>query len=242
MKALLMSSSKCGDMGYLEHAEPQFRKLFGSDAKDILFIPYAAVNFSFDQYEDTVQTALGKFGYRIYSIHKMADPISAVLNAQAIAIGGGNSFALLHRLYANKLVDIISHRVKVDKIPYIGWSAGSNVATPSIRTTNDMPIIAPPSLRALNLVPFQINPHFISGKPAGHNGETREERLFEFLALNSKEEVLALYEGSALYRTGDKLEILGDKAGILFKQGGEIVKLSAGVEFDINEIQGAEYV
>lgn len=234
-KVLIMSSSRMGSMGYLEHAENQFRTLLGHDPVEILFIPYAAVSFSFDKYETMAGEPLAKLGYRLTSIHQCADPRAAVENAAALAVGGGNTFALLKRLYDNQLVDIIRQRVEAG-MPYVGWSAGGNVAGPSVRTTNDMPIVEPPTLKALNLVPFQTNPHFISGKPVGHNGESREERLQEFLDINPNEELLALPEGTALYCEGDQGTVMGEAGVLWFRQNKVVEKLADKHRFALNSI------
>ena len=237
-RALLMSSSRMGSMGYLEHADAQLRTLLGTGPVEVLFIPFAAVSSSFDAFEKRVQPAFSRLGYGLTSIHHFSDPLVAVRNAQAIAVGGGNTFALLTRLYQAGIVELISERVNAGELPYVGWSAGSNVATPTIRTTNDMPIVQPPSFNALNIAPFQINPHFISGKTAGHNGESREDRLNEFLAFNPQEQLLALYEGSALYIEGVRGRILGEKEGLWFKAPDNIEKIAPDVPFDLSMIQG----
>ncbi|CAI1891013.1 Peptidase E [Serratia quinivorans] len=236
-KVLLMSSSRQGNQGYLEHAGEQIHALLQHQGQQVLFVPYAAVTFSFDDYEARVKPVFGALGYGVNSIHRAADPLAAVNAAQAIAIGGGNTWALLRRMYDADLVAAIRSRV-LEGVPYIGWSAGSNVACPTIRTTNDMPIIAPPTFDALNLVPFQINPHFISGKPPGHNGETREERLAEFLAINPQENLLALPEGSALLVEDDRAKVLGEQGGIIFTLQGDR-KLPVGQPFDLSSINGA---
>jgi len=122
--------------------------------------------------------------------------------------------------------------------PYVGWSAGGNVACPTIRTTNDMPIVQPPSLRALDIVPFQVNPHFVSGKPVGYNGESREERLAEFLDINSPEQVFALPEGSALYSDGENGKVLGDRGALHFVDKNTIINLHENEIFPLTRIVG----
>ena len=216
-KALLMSSSRKGNLGYLEHAAEQIHAVLQHQGQQVLFIPYAAVTFGFDEYLSRVQPVFEGLGYGIGSIHHEKNPLAAIEKAEAIAIGGGNTWALLARLYEQKIVAAI--RARVDEgTPYIGWSAGSNVANPTIRTTNDMPIIEPPSFTALGIIPFQVNPHFISGKPVGHNGESREERLEEFLAMNPSENLMALPEGSALLVEGKQGRILGEPGALHFKR------------------------
>ena len=234
-RLLLMSSSRKGNMGYLEHAPEQFATILDGHVKKIVFIPYAAVSFGFDQYEQMVQPVFEKLGVEIHSIHQFDNAQKAVESADAVAVGGGNTFALLTRLYQNGLVEALKDLVG-NGLPYMGWSAGTNVACPTIRTTNDMPIVAPPSLNALSLVPFQINPHFISGKPAGHNGESREERLNEFTAYNQNEAVLAIREGSALYVEGENARLMGEEGALIFKHGQQETDLLPGSVLTLGKI------
>ncbi len=203
----------------------------------MLFVPFAGVTFSFDTYEGMVKPVFETLGYALESIHHSGDPLRAVEQAEAIAVGGGNTFALLKRMYDAGIVDAIRARVRAGT-PYVGWSAGSNVACPTIRTTNDMPIAQPPSLRALGLVPFQINPHFISGKPAGHNGESREERLAEFLHINAPEQVFALPEGSALFSDGTRGTVLGERHALWFPAEGKVETIREGETFPLSQITG----
>ena len=235
-RLLLMSSSRKGSMGYLEHATDQFNALLQGKIKTVLFVPYAGVTFSYDEYESRVKPVYAKLGVELTSIHHFADPVKAVEQAESIAVGGGNTFALLKRLYDNKLVELVHARVNAG-LPYMGWSAGTNVACPTIRTTNDMPVVQPLSLNAFNLVPFQINPHFISGKPAGHNGETREERLEEFLVMNPTEAVLAIREGSAVYVEGDKASLLGELDALIFRSG-KVETVAPNASFPLKHING----
>lgn len=217
-RLLLLSSSKAGDTGYLDHAKPlidDFLKANATPVKRVLFIPFAGVGKSFDAYLEQVRPAFNAIGLAVEGIHESADPLQAVHQAEAIAVGGGNTFALVKRLYDAHLLTAIHQRVS-EGTPYIGWSAGSNIAGPTLCTTNDMPIVEPPSFQTLGLVPFQINPHFLSGRPAGHNGESREERLNEYLALNPDALVVALREGTALWREGDTLRLVGAFDGLTF--------------------------
>ncbi len=234
-RLLLMSSSRKGNIGYLEHASEQFATILDGQVKKVVFIPYAAVSFSFDQYEQMVQPVFEKLGVEIRSVHQFENAQKAIESADAVAVGGGNTFALLTRLYQNGLVDVLPELVN-NGLRYIGWSAGTNVACPTIRTTNDMPIVAPPSLHALSLVPLQINPHFISGKPVGHNGESREERLNEFTAYNTEEAVLAIREGSALYVEGNNARLMGDESALIFKHGQQETELASGSVFEWQNI------
>jgi dipeptidase E len=215
MNLLLLSSSRVDNTAYLEHAENHIKQHLGTNITEVLFVPYAGIAVGFDQYQQMVEKAFGKFGYQLKSLHQFTDLIQAVNNAQAIVVGGGNTFCLLKSLQDNQLIEAITKKVK-QGTPYIGWSAGSNIATPSIRTTNDMPIVEPKSFNALNLVPFQINPHYIDGNPPGHNGETREMRLNEFLVINPNSKIVGIPEGTGLKISNNKLTYLGDKQGYLF--------------------------
>ncbi len=236
-RLLLMSSSRRGDMGYLEHAGGQIRLLFQDEIRQVLFIPYAAVACSFDTYEDTVRRVFAALGVEAVSVHRFPNARKALEKAAGLVVGGGNTFALLYRLYGNGLVEAVRERVEAG-MPYLGWSAGTNVACPTIRTTNDMPVLWPPSPAAFDLVPFQINPHFIFGKPAGHNGESREERLAEYLAANPGESVLALCEGSALHVEGDTAILLGGVAAPLFRPGGVVETIADNENFRLDRING----
>ena len=236
-RILLMSSSRKDQLGYLEHAAEQIHALLKHEPRKVLFVPFAAVTFSFDSYEDLVKPVFDRLGYQLESIHRSENPLAAIERADAIAIGGGNTFALLKRMYDAGIVDEIRAKVLAGT-PYVGWSAGSNVACPTIRTTNDMPVVQPPTLRALGLVPFQVNPHFISGKPVGHNGESREERLAEFLAINAPEHVFALPEGSALYSDGTHGTVLGERHALHFLGDGRIETLRENETFALSRITG----
>ncbi len=218
-KLLLLSSSRENQSGYLEHALEMIKTHLGT-IDELLFIPYAGVSISYDQYTEMVQTALAPQGIKVVGIHTLPNPQQAIKAAQAIAVGGGNTFHLLHQLYEQELIEVIQEKVN-EGMPYIGWSAGSNVAGLSIRTTNDMPIIEPKSFKALALVDFQINPHYTNYNPPGHNGETRAQRLAEFMVLNPQMPIVAIVEGTALRRQGDSLHLIGDKQGYLFKAGNQ---------------------
>jgi dipeptidase E len=232
MNLLLLSSSRVDDTDYLEHAASNIKTHLGESITEVLFIPYAGVSNDFDTYESIVSKAFNKFGYQISSIHHFDDPKKAISQAQAIAVGGGNTFCLLNSLYKNDLMDCIRKRLQ-QGIPYIGWSAGSNIVAPSIRTTNDMPIVEPPSFNALSLVPFQINPHYIDGNPPGHNGETREMRINEFLNVNSNTTVIGIPEGTALKLTQNKLMFISDKPGFQFTkvQGKQTIEPNSDLSY-----------
>ncbi len=218
MRLLLLSNSTNPGHGYLEHARSWLAAFLGEDIKRVLFVPYAGVTVSWDDYASKVRETFEALGYRLDSIHDAADPVDAVANAEAIAIGGGNTFRLLQQLYAQKLTEPIVERVQ-GGMPFMGWSAGSNVAGPTICTTNDMPIVEPPTFEALGLVPFQINPHYTDAHPPGHQGETRADRLAEFIELNRNATVAAMPEGTALRIDGKLMDWLGAKQLRVFQYG-----------------------
>ncbi|WP_026374522.1 dipeptidase PepE [Aestuariibacter salexigens] len=208
----MLSSSRRGNEEYLEHAVAMFHAHLG-DVKRAIFVPFAGVSIGWDDYTDKVQRALPDLEIR--GLHQCADKQQAVMDADAIMVGGGNTFNLLNELYVNNLIEPLK-KVALRGTPYIGWSAGSNICGNSIRTTNDMPIIQPPSFEALNLVPFQLNPHYTDYIPPGHNGETRAERISEFCTLEPNMPVIGIREGTALQRKGDSLTLLGAEAGVMF--------------------------
>ncbi len=217
-RLLLLSNSKNYGQAYLDHAEAEIKDFFGSEIQRILFVPFAAVRLSYDDFTGLVRKRLKRMGYAVDGLHKARDPERAVREAEAIAVGGGNTFHLLRGLYEAGVIETIRARVAAG-MPYIGWSAGSNVACPTIRTTNDMPIVEPPQFAALNLVPFQINPHYTDFHPPGHQGETREERLLEFAFANPTVTVVGLREGCLLRVEGKRLRLIGDKPARLFRCG-----------------------
>lgn len=225
-KLLLLSASREGQTDYLEHALPMMDSFLPSSVKEILFIPYAGFALGYDAYEAKVNQAMQGINRKVVSIHRFDDPVKAVENAQAIAIGGGNTFYLLKQLYDNELVDAIRKKVSAGT-PYIGWSAGSNMAGLTICTTNDMPIVQPRSFNALALVPFQINPHYTDYQPPNHNGETRAERIYEYTRANPHRYVVGIPEGTALERQGGQLYLRGTKDGLIFRDGEGIKSIKA---------------
>jgi dipeptidase E len=227
-RLLLISNSTNAGETYLSWPRPYITAfLEGTGVKDILFVPYAGVNLadesvekSYDIYEQKVQKVFRELGYGIYSIHREKDPVDAVRKANAIAVGGGNTFHLVYMLHKLDLVDIIRERT-LDGLHYMGWSAGANVACPSLRTTNDMPIIQPASFDTLNLVSFQINPHYLDANPEGHGGETRQQRIEEFLAVNRDVTVIGLREATLIQVEGEKMELKGSRPMRVFKYARE---------------------
>lgn len=215
---LLLSSSRTSGAGFLEHAESFIRGCLGPAVKSVLFIPYAGVSHDYSQMTEKTAKVLDRFGYRLSSIHTAADPVAAVEEAEAVAVSGGNTFRLLALVQRHGLLAPLRARAQAG-MPYIGWSAGSNLACPTIRTTNDMPIVWPDSCDGLGLIPFQINPHYSELLPPEHQGETRDDRLREFMQLNPGIPVLGLREGSALRLVGGKLALLGGLDAKLFQDG-----------------------
>jgi dipeptidase E len=166
----------------------------------------------------------------VIGLHAVEDPRSAVEEAEVLFIGGGNSFRLLSALWRLRLIEPIRCRVQAGELRFIGSSAGTNMACPSLRTTNDMPIVQPPSFEALGLIPFQINPHFVDADPSTtHRGETREDRLLEFLEENDVA-VLGLREGSWLRRRGDTLHLHGVAGARLFQRGAVALPFEPGAD------------
>ena len=229
--ALLISASSYQDTGYLRHCKNWVKDFLGESGKEeILFIPYAGVRRTNDEYEQKVIDRLKN--KNIKSIHHYEDKISAIKNANSIAVGGGNTFMLLYTLHKLNLIEPIKEAV-ANGTKYFGWSAGANIAGKTMMTTNDMPIIMPKSFDSLNIFPYQINPHFISGKLAGHNGESREERLEEFLIANPKDTIYALPEGTALLIEGSEAEVIGHSEILKFEYQKEIEKIEVGTKFKI---------
>lgn len=218
MRLLLISNSTNPGEPYLEYPKNKIKEFLGDLPVRALFIPYAAVTFTYDEYEKKVSERFGDIGHSIVSIHHFNDRAAAVNESSAIIIGGGNTWMLLKMLRDNNLIEIIRRKV-LSGTPYIGWSAGSNVACPTIRTTNDMPITEPDSFESLNLIPFQINPHYTDANPAGHAGETREQRIGEFIEINPQIFVAGLREGTMLIREGEKITLIGSRTVRIFKNG-----------------------
>jgi dipeptidase E len=215
MRLLLLSNSKNYGKGYLEHAEGLIKDFLGTRVQKVLFVPFAAVRVSYDQFAATVRRRFEQLGYGLESVHAVPDPKAAVAAAQALVVGGGNTFHLLARLYEAELLDGIRASARAGT-PYIGWSAGANIAGPSIKTTNDMPIVQPPSFDALGLIPFQLNPHYTDDVVPNHAGETRAERLIEFTVANPGVPVVGLREGSALRVEDSAMELIGEKKARVF--------------------------
>jgi dipeptidase E len=227
MTLLLLSNSTAPGRRYLEHAHDAIREVL-DDRTSLVFVPFALADH--DAYTDTVRTALEPLGIEVTGAHE-GPTRELVANAPALFVGGGNTFRLVKALHDLDLVSAIREAVG-GGAPYIGSSAGTNVATPSLRTTNDMPIVQPPSFETLGLVPFQINPHYLDADPAStHQGETREERLTQFLEENDVP-VLGMREGTWLRVEPDGTSRLGggDAGARVFHRGGAPVEVATGAD------------
>lgn len=228
-RLLLLSNSTMPGTSFFTWPRPHAKEFLGKSVQEIVFIPFAAVTLSFDAYEEAVTRAFDSMGFRVRSVHKVHDAKALVKEAQAVVVGGGNTFALLTRIYEADLLGAIREKV-LRGTPYIGWSAGANLACPTLKTTNDMPVVMPPSFEALNLVPFQINPHYHELKFENQGGETRKERIEEFLLLNPGSKVIGLPEGMLIQREGDKMKIAGDGTAKLYAGPKSITDLRPGTD------------
>lgn len=228
MELLLLSNSTMPGESFFQWPRPVISS-FLEGKRRIAFVPFAAAEEQQDAYVEKVAPVFAEMGVELVSLHRAADPVQLLSKVDAVAVGGGNSFLLTRALYRTGLMRAIAERVKKG-LPYIGWSAGANVACPTIMTTNDMPIVEPPSLRTMHLVPFQINPHFTEDGIPGHGGESREQRIAEFLVANPSMHVVGLREGSLLHVKDKRIALIG-KPMKLFRSGKQSQVVLAGREF-----------
>lgn len=226
MKLLLISNSTNAGEEYLRYPLPEIGR-FLQGVREIVFVPYAAVTFSYAEYERRVQARFAELGIRVRSVHRAGDPAALVRRAEAICVGGGNTFALARKMQQQGLMQAILRRIRTG-VPYVGWSAGSNVCCPTICTTNDMPIVEPESFKAIGAVKFQINPHYLDANPEGHAGETREQRILEYITANPRRYVVGLREGCMLHYENGKLELIGSRPMRIFKKGIAPYEVKAG--------------
>ena len=236
---LLLSNSTNAGETYLSWPRPyilNFLRKFS--VRSVLFIPYAGVNLdplgisqSYDAYEERVKTIFTEFGVELVSVHRSDDPKQAAKKAECIVVGGGNTFHLVKMMHETGIMHMIRDQVRLG-IPYIGWSAGANVACPTMKTTNDMPVAEPSSFSCLDLVPFQINPHYLDANPQGHAGETREQRIMEFLTVNREVTVVGLREGCLFWIEGNSIELKGHRPLRIFRFGKDAVELEEGSPMD----------
>jgi dipeptidase E len=231
MRLLLISNSTNPGEEYLAFPMPQIKAFLGPRIVNILFIPYAGITISYDNYSIRVNQRFQEIGHSVTSIHTFSDPLKAVQDADVIVVGGGNTWQLLSLLQNNKLIQPIRERILAG-IPYIGWSAGSNLCCPTIRTTNDMPVVQPESFSSFNLIPFQINPHFLDVNPEGHSGETREDRIKEFIQVNQNIYVVGLREGTMLLLENKSIRLIGKRKARIFRYGINVQEISSEEELD----------
>ena len=237
---LLISNSTNPGEAYLEWPQSYISQFLSKTVvRRILFIPFAGVNLttegvnpSYKIYTEKVQKVFKNLGYEVYSIVNEEDPIKAVEDAECIMVGGGNTFFLVYMLYKWKLMEPIRRKILAG-IPYIGWSAGSNVACPSLGTTNDMPIVEPESFKTFNVIPFQINPHYLDTHSTEHGGETREQRIMEFLAVNPLVKIVGLRERTAFLVEGEKIELIGSRPMRYFEFAQEPKEFQPGDNLEI---------
>ena len=231
MRLLLISNSTNAGEEYLAYPMPHIKDFLGTFQVNILFIPYAGITISYNDYANRVNHRFLEIGHSIRSIHSYTNSLQAIKDADVIVTGGGNTWQLLYLLQKNKLIDTIRQKV-LSGTPYIGWSAGSNLCCPTIKTTNDMPVVQPENFSSFNFIPFQINPHFFDANPEGHAGETREDRIKEFIQMNQNIYVVGLREGSMLLLENNSLRLIGKRKVRIFRYGINVQELSS--EDDLN--------
>jgi dipeptidase E len=225
-RVLLISNSTVYGRGYLDHVEYEIKSFLGS-ARRVLFFPFALHDR--DAYTATARTRFGAMGYSVESAHETAVPHKAIDETDAIFVGGGNTFRLLKALEDLDFIEAIRRKVS-SGAPYIGSSAGSNVAGPTIKTTKDMPIVQPRSFDSLGLVPFQISPHFQDPDPnSKHMGETQEERILQFLEENETP-VVGIREGAWLICENSGVTLKGENGARIFRRGQAAVEVASGSE------------
>jgi dipeptidase E len=224
---IIASTSTLHGGDYLEYILPELSQHF-KNCKTLLFIPYARPGgISHDEYTERVRSAFAKINIAVTGIHEFETPTEAIEKAEGIFTGGGNTFLLVTQLYQNKVMTVLAETVK-NGTPYLGTSAGSNICGLTMQTTNDMPIIYPPSFQTLGLIPFNLNPHYLDADTQStHMGETRETRIKEFHQFNTLP-VLGLREGSWLEVKGEKITLKGNLPARLFKQNQVPEELESG--------------
>ncbi len=226
MQLLLLSNSTIKGQPYLGWPK-SYLKEFLTGVRSVVFVPYAGVTISYDDYTQSVVNALNEFDLEIKGIHAVENKQEEIRQADCVMVGGGNTFSLLKKLQEENLVTTIKDAAQ-NGAKYVGWSAGSNMACPTIKTTNDMPVEQPQSFNAINLIDFQINPHFTNATIPNHGGETREMRLEEYLVKNQDSKVIGLPEGMLIHVDGESVKLKGDGEAFLFSYGNEKQILQLG--------------
>lgn len=224
---LLASTSTLFGEAYLAYLKPQIRELF-SGISEIVFIPFARPGgISHDEYTAKAASAFSELGIQVFGLHTYPDPVQAIRDAQGFFCGGGNTFLLVKQLHEQQLMQELKHAV-AKGTPYLGASAGSNIAGVNMQTTNDMPIVYPPDFATMGLVPFNLNPHYLDPNPdLKHNGETRETRIREFHTQNSLP-VVGLREGNWIRVRGEDITTEGSFDTRIFLKNQEPFELPAG--------------
>lgn len=236
-KLLLISNSTMAGEAYLDWPKKYIKAFLSKyGVKRVTFVPYAGVSLSnegihdsYNVYTERVSGVFNELGFEIESVHQATEPADMINNAEAIAVGGGNTFHLVGKMHETGIMQAIKEKAEAG-VPYMGWSAGSNVACPTLMTTNDMPIYQPPSFKCMGLIPFQINPHYLDANPEGHGGETRQQRIEEFLVVNKFMKVAGLREASLLRLEDEKLILEGSRQLRLFEFGKESVEFEPGAD------------
>lgn len=231
-KLIIASTSTLHGGNYLEYILPTLKNHF-SKISTLLFLPYAQPGgISYDEYTNTVRKAFATIDIAVKGIHEFQNPIEALEQAEGIFTGGGNTFLLVTKLYENNVMETLK-KVVENGTPYLGSSAGSNITGLTMKTTNDMPIIYPPSFETLGFVPFNLNPHYLDpDSNSKHMGETRETRIKEFHTLNSAP-VLGLREGSWLEVSGQKILLKGNLTARWFRQNQKPIELNPGTDLGL---------
>jgi dipeptidase E len=230
MKHLIIAStSTLHGSGYLNYILDELTVFF-KEANSILFIPYARPSgISHEEYTQKVTEAFAKINKTVKGIHEFENPVDAIKNAKAIFVGGGNTFVLTNQLYKSNLIEVLQNAIK-SGTPYLGTSAGSIICGLTIKTTNDMPIVYPPSFNALGIVPFNINPHYLDPETnSEHMGETRETRIKEFHGFNTPP-VIGLREGSWLQVNGNSITLKGHLSARIFEHNKAPYEVETGTE------------
>jgi dipeptidase E len=231
-RLLLMSNSTMVGEKWLGWPEEHIKAFLGPSVKNLFFVPFAGVRMTWDEYAGMARERFGEMGYSLAGAHEPADPMAALAASDAVVIGGGNTWHLIDALHRTGLLEAIGVKVR-GGAPFVGWSAGSNVACPSIRTTNDMAVVEPPSTKALGLVPFQINPHYTDAHPPGLGGETRADRILEFVEVNPDIAVVGLPEGDLLKVEGGSTLLVGSFPAKVFVRDREPWFLQPGETFSV---------
>lgn len=232
---LLLSNSSIPSEPYFNWGKPFLQEFLGSEKTTVLFIPYAGVSISYDDYTNTVKEVYNSVGHEIVGIHTFENPLEAINQCDALAVGGGNTFRLFEQLHKLNLIEAINQRIE-SGMRYMGWSAGSNTACPFLYTTNDMPIVQPESFKGLGQLPFQLNVHYSNATIPGHGGESRDMRLKEFKILHPDTPLIGLRECSLIEVRGDKFFLKGRGNTMkLFGSGDNFKEIPEG-EFALEDL------